>query len=332
MGVGMYINLRYMAGVELELKDLKVVFDPLRIRRDADLYLISHAHSDHYPNPKQIYLSYNIYSSPETRDIICARHGAAGWIKEIRLDRPVVFKDRYIVAAYPSGHMLGSRGFIIDDGNVRIAYTGDLNNRVCLSTVYEAAVPDNIDILIIEATYGHPTFRFGDHQQLWLEMVRWATSTVENGFLPCFKGYTAGKSQEIEAIFSLLTNIPIYPHPMIHRVNKVYSKYGIDFVTKNIVHNIEEAKLMVSPKYLENWAGKKVLTASATGKILLKGDFGFPLSSHADYPSLLRYIRDCNPKFVFTVYGYSESLAYSVGKKLNIPARALTDKFQKVKL
>jgi len=329
----MDVRLRYMDGIELEFQDFKIVFDPLKLKKDVDLYLISHAHSDHYPTPKSSYISFEVYSSPETRDIIAARHGAAGWIKEIRMGKPILFKDRYHVSAYPSGHMLGSRGFVIDNGDLRIAYTGDLNNRPSLSTLYDATVPEDVDILIIEATYGHPNFRFGNSQQIWMEMIRWTASTVENGILACIKGYMAGKSQEVEAIFGLLTNIPIYPHPTVYRVNRVYAKYGVSHVMKNLVSDVKEAKLLVSPVQLKRWAGRKVLTASATGRILIdEGGFGFPLSSHADYPSLLRYIVSCRPKHVYTVFGYSESLAYAVNKKLKIPANPLTEHFSKISL
>ncbi len=328
----MNIRLRYMDGIELEFQDFRVIFDPLKLKEGVDLYLISHAHSDHYPTPKSSYVSFEVYSSPETKDIIAARHGAAGWIREISLGKPILFKDRYQVSVYPSGHMLGSRGFIIDDGNLRIAYTGDLNNRPSLSTLHDAVVPEDIDILIVEATYGHPNFRFGNPQQIWMQMIRWAASTVEYGKLACFKGYTAGKSQEIEAIFGLLTNIPILPHPSVYRVNRVYEKYGVSRVTRNLVSDVKEAKLIVSPIQLKSWAGRKVLTASATGRILIDGEFGFPLSSHADYPSLLKYIVSCRPKRVYTVFGYPESLSYAVNKKLKIPAKPLTEQFSKIVL
>jgi Cft2 family RNA processing exonuclease len=47
----------------------------------------------------------------------------------------------------------------------------------------------------------------------------------------------------------------------------------------------------------------------------------FPLSSHADYYQLLKFVEACAPRKVYTFHGYAEDLAKAIKAKLNIDAQ-----------
>jgi putative mRNA 3-end processing factor len=57
----------------------------------------------------------------------------------------------------PSGHIPGSRAILID-GDRRVLYTGDVSTRDRgPQTGFD---PVDAEVLIVEATYGRPTYRF----------------------------------------------------------------------------------------------------------------------------------------------------------------------------
>ena len=109
------------------------------------LTLISHAHSDHIPRRFG-----RVISTPETACILKIFRDGFDWIG-LRFGERIGFGDVRI-SAEPSGHVLGSSQFLIDSGNERLVYTGDLN--VYDSIVLKGAKPIKADKLVIEATYG----------------------------------------------------------------------------------------------------------------------------------------------------------------------------------
>jgi putative mRNA 3-end processing factor len=56
-------------------------------------------------------------------------------------------------------------------------------------------------------------------------------------------------------------------------------------------------------------------------------DAAFPLSDHADFPSLLRYVKATGAGRVFTVHGYADELAQALRKE-RIRAEPLAEKMQ----
>jgi hypothetical protein len=82
----------------------------------------------------------------------------------------------------------------------------------------------------------------------------------------------------------------------------------------------------VYPNYaLGSAAIKNQSPAIATGwAVRFKRRGGaFPLSSHADFPQLLSFIKNSKPKRVFTCFGSSLDLANILQRKLGLEARPL---------
>ena len=139
-----------------------------------------------------------------------------------------------------------------------------------------------------------------------------------------------GNSQELIVLFNRFTNIPVVAHHRVALVNEVYRRHGVRM--EYISHNTEEGQELVKSGFCVYIApkGAKVLLDKPTRKALVSGwaltfRNGFPLSDHADYPSLINYVARVRPKIVYTYPGgYSgRVLADRIRKVLGIPAQPL---------
>ncbi len=57
----------------------------------------------------------------------------------------------------------------------------------------------------------------------------------------------------------------------------------------------------------------------------------FPLSDHAGFNQLIRYVKESNPRLVLTHHGFAREFAATIKRKLGINARAL-EKFSQTSL
>ena len=91
--------------------------------------------------------------------------------------------------------------------------------------------------------------------------------------------------------------------------------------------------IVVPPHYARTWVVQRIerrRTAVLTGWAVDQGarfkyrgvDAAFPLSDHADFPSLMRYAKQSGARQVFTVHGYADELAREL-KKVGIRAEPL---------
>ncbi|TMI38539.1 hypothetical protein E6H23_10125, partial [Candidatus Bathyarchaeota archaeon] len=160
-------RIGWLDGLVVGTREATVVIDPQSLDRVPDhaRVLVSHAHADHtygfrHKGVKQ--------STPETRDIHDALNSLGiGKFEQVKLgDRVAV--DDIEIEALNAGHMLGSAQFLAHTPLSTILYTGDIN---CIDTLTtKAAEPQECDMLVIEATYGSPTYRFPRREQVYSEM------------------------------------------------------------------------------------------------------------------------------------------------------------------
>jgi len=165
-----------------------------------NLTLISHAHSDHIPRNLG-----KIISTPETACILKIFRDGFDWIG-LRFGECIEFGDVKI-STESSGHVLGSSQFVIDSGGERLVYTGDLN--VYDSIVLKGAKPIDADKLVIEATYGSPSYIFPRREEIYAKIIEWIIRTIKSGETPAFKVYALGKAQEIMKLVNNYLKIPV---------------------------------------------------------------------------------------------------------------------------
>jgi Cft2 family RNA processing exonuclease len=214
---------------------------------------------------------------------------------------------------FSAGHVLGSAQLLIEGERGRFVYTGDFK----LEPSYTAEAPEvkRCDTLLMECTYGRPQYVFPPRAEVAAEMVAWAR---KDGAVPIFFAYSLGKAQEAMAILGR-GGIPLAVHGAIASMAGVYEDAGVELppYERYDANAFDGARALLWPpsgKALPAAVrGKTVRTASLTGWVVGKGtnfyrgtDAGFPLSDHADFPSLLRYVELAQPRKVLLNHGWRD--------------------------
>ncbi len=274
-------------------------------------------------------------STPETRDIHHAlNEHRVGNFRALDINERLAIED-VEVRALNAGHMLGSAQFLIRTPNSSILYTGDLNCVDTLTT--RAAEAHDCDVLVIEATYGSPYYRFPSRETVYAQIVEWALETIKQGRVPCLHVYAAGKAQEVVRLFNVYTHLPVIVNPRLDGVNKTYRKsgMGLDWFPadsregKNIFDK-HPCVYLTTPND-RGHIGRRFSRAYATGWALsLSGRVvAFPLSSHADFDQLVSFVKACGPDRVYIFTGFAEELKRSIKSRLGLDARVVPSYLQR---
>jgi putative mRNA 3-end processing factor len=328
-------RIGWLDGLVVGVEDRMVVADPGATRHlpKSAHVLVSHAHSDHtggfrHRGVKQ--------STTETRDI----HYALNMV-EILNFQPLCINDGFTldnveVRALNAGHMWGSAQFLINTPSCSVLYTGDLNFVDTLTT--RAAEPHECDILVMEATYGSPRYRFPSRESVYAQIVEWAIDTVKQGRVPCLHVYAAGKAQEVVKLFNIYTKLPVVVSPRLDHVNNACKMSGLDLEWypgesrdgKNILD--KDPCVYLTTTFDPIRINRKYSRAYATGWALSRHFWSgnsFPLSSHADFDQLSSYVKACRPKKVYIFTGFAREFTHWVKSKLGVEARSVPSYVQR---
>ncbi len=285
----------------------RVLFDPHR-KVHGGLVCISHGHSDHARKHDATMLM-----TPETKKIV----GFDG-------EAVTYGKSSHGITFYNAGHVLGSAQCEING----VAYTGDF---LMDSPLLGGAEPIDCDTLVMETTFGLPEFAFPKRQDVIGSISKWVKANYNAGRTVILGGYSLGKAQELTKIVTDM-GIPVLAHPKIARINQIYENAGIrlgGWLPTNTDEAREIAKSafvavmpfhQVKPKLLEALSqqnGTKAVAALATGWAL-RGRLGFkafPLSDHADFPSLLSYVEQASPRKIYTIHGFANEFARQLRRR-----------------
>ena len=233
-------------------------------------------------------------------------------------------KKSHGITFHNAGHVLGSAQCEIN-GTV---YTGDMLTD---SPLLGGAKPLDCDSLVIETTFGLPEYVFPPREEIISDISKWVKLNYGAGRTVVLGGYSLGKAQELTKIVAEL-GIPVLVHPKIARINGVYEKAGVglgDWLSTDSDEAREIARgafvavmpfHQVKPKLLETIArqnGTKVAAALATGWALKNGmkSKAFPLSDHADFPSLIDYVEQAHPRRIYTVHGFANEFARQLQRR-----------------
>jgi ATP-dependent DNA ligase I len=311
----------YKRGVHLPSAGLWL--DPRETREFA---FVSHAHSDHIGFHKRI------LCTAATALLMRARLGEGGCSFETLAFGETRQFAGWSATLMPAGHILGSAQLFYQDSRGTLLYSGDFKLRKGLSS--EAAVTTPAETLVMETTYGLPRYQFPPVQDTLAAIVRFCVEALEDGATPVLLGYAVGKGQEILSALQM-ANLPVMLHPAIARIAKVYEQFGVAFPPyAPFDAAASHGRVLICPPAVN---GSKALqfvrrprTAALTGWAVdpgvvhrLQVDAAFPLSDHADYNDLLRYVEAVGPDRVFTLHGFAQEFARDLRNR-GIDAWALT--------
>jgi putative mRNA 3-end processing factor len=316
--------------------------------RPVPLALITHAHSDH--------------ARPGSGRYLCAASGVG--VLRRRLGGEAVIEGvawgerrrfgEVTVSFHPAGHLLGSAQIRVEadgDGAHRVwVFTGDYKRMADPSCEGFEVVP--CDVLISEATFALPIYRWPRMERVMEELLSWWDRNREEGRASVVFCYALGKAQRLLAEIGARRDATVYVHGAIEPLTECYREAGVamaktvkvaDVVTttgkgRNRQRLSFAGELILAPTsaYGSTWMRRfgEASTAFASGWMRVRGvrrwrgfDRGFVVSDHADWDELVQTVRETGAKRVLLTHGYSDALVRYL-RELGVEAEALKTEFE----
>lgn len=264
--------------------NLPLQVEPKKVRA----FLISHAHLDHIGALPLYQISSNIevYGTEITKELtevmlrdflkLSGNKLPFEWV-EVRkvvnnfktLDYDEIEIGSFKVSFSNAGHIPGS-SIITVKGAHEIAYTGDINTiDTHLVKAPDLSVLNNVDTLIIEATYGR--FNHPERKNVEEEFYEAVLEAVEDGGTVLIPAFSLARSQEILAVLASKDfQYPVYYDGMVREIMEIFMRNNKYINNREIL-----TKVWNEFKYVEGWEVRKkiwrengVIVASAG---MLKG-------------------------------------------------------------
>ena len=318
------IDVRFERGIYLPRQDLWL--DPWDAKRFA---FVSHAHMDH------IALHDEVIVSERTARLMQSR------LPGERTEHALPFGERRTVRGFdlmllPAGHIFGSAQCLLFAGEETLLYTGDFKLRPGKSA--EQAEWRQADTLIMETTFGLPRYRFPPTERVVEQVVAFCREAIDDDQVPVLLGYSLGKAQEILCSLEGVGLTPML-HSSAYKMTRIYEEFGQAFC-KYVRYNADDVagKVLICPpsanrsRMLETIPRKRVAMISGwavdpNALYRYQVDAAFPLSDHADYTDLIRYVQLVRPRRVFTIHGFAAEFARDLRER-GIEAWALNKENQ----
>ena len=321
--------------VELHRGGVRVLNSALHLdaTRRVECAFVSHAHGDHIARHERTIAT--------AATLALMRH-RLGFPRRARAEQlPASPRSPFglgdlTLELFPAGHVLGSAQLRVTRDGIALGYTGDL----CTEPT-DAAEPAEVmpcDVLVLESTFGLPRYVFPPKAEVLAAVRRFVDDALSDGATPVLLGYALGKAQEILKHLAE-RGYPCRAHPLVHGVNRVYEEMGVRFpgVRPLGPEGPDRGEVVVCPPHLSGSASMRGVrrrrTAALTGWALDGGghfrgaDAAFPLSDHADFPSLLAYARATGAGRVYTIHGQAEAFAAAL-RRQGIRAQPLREQLQ----
>lgn len=279
----------------------------------GDLTFLSHAHSDHTSGLKR---KKELISSRETVDL-------AGLSAEI-----VNVPNAKLLDA---GHILGARQLFIENDGFASVYTGDFSIKPNIFG-FAAKIPE-CDKLIMEATYGNPSYVFPPYEEVVYSIKKFVESNESSNVI--IGAYNLGKAQELIKILNECSIAPVITEKA-DQICQIYEKYG--YKLDRVVVGTQEGEEVMSRRFvavvpmgkakkyfakrLANAFERNTLCAVVTGWALhfrFNTDAAFPLSDHADFNDLVYFVQQSGASDIDFFCGNGDRvLAKTKGALLNL--------------
>lgn len=261
--------------------------------------VISHAHGDHAVEGHE-----TVYCSSGTAALLRSRFKyPAKQINVIPFHQPFVIGHTELHLT-PAGHMLGSSQIVWKRDGLRFCYTGDYKREDDKSC--EPYFATACDVLITEVTFGQTNKVHPPAEEIVASLSQFKDINLMIG------AYNLGKSQRLTRLINdHAPQFRVMVHPNMVAYHHIYEQEGFP-LGKWEPYKREQFKqqksivYLLPPTSLFNFRpGKHYLRGLATGwtEQGKRYDFPFPVSDHADWPSLIRTIRESGAHTVYTIHG-----------------------------
>jgi putative mRNA 3-end processing factor len=244
------------------------------------------------------------------------------------------------VSFHAAGHVLGSAQIRLEAGGETWLVSGDYKRDPDPSCA--AFEPVRADVLITEATFGLPVYRWQPGASVASAILRWWRGAPERpSILFC---YAFGKAQRVLAeLHGLGIEEEVLLHGAVQALMAPYREQGVAMVPTRPLSELPcgdslAGRLVIAPPsaHRSPWMGRFRLpqTAFASGWMAVRGarrrggyERGFVLSDHADWAGLLRTVRQSGARQVYVTHGQNDVLARYLREVEGIAAAPLQGGF-----
>ncbi len=281
--------------------------------------LVSHAHSDHVARHREV------LCTEATGRLMRARLPGRRTEHILPFGVTEALDAHTAVTLLPAGHILGSALCLLEhDEHGSLLYTGDFKLRRGL--VAEPCAATEADILIMETTFGRPHYVMPPASTVWADLEGFCRETLAQGRTPVLFAYSLGKAQEVLAGIGR-SGLPVMLEANAHRLTRIHEELGValppyrEFSAADVAGHV----VIAPPQSPRTGILSRIpapRTAIVSGWALDSGaiyryrcDAAFPLSDHADYAELLRFVDQVNPRCVYTVHGFAADFARTLRER-----------------
>ncbi len=277
--------------------------------------VITHAHGDHLRWGSSRYLL-----ARECAPLAALRLAPGTQIETLEYGE-VVQLGATRVSLHPAGHILGSAQVRIEHEGAVWVVSGDYKRDADPTCAPFEVVP--CDVFISEATFALPVYRWPDTRITAAGIHAWWQRNREHGVASVLFAYALGKAQRVLAELTAFTSEPVYLHGALLGLTDAYRAAGVHMLPtlQATVAGKREygGALVIAPPSASGspWMRRfgEHSTGFCSGWMRVRGDRrrrgydrGFVLSDHADWPSLLRTLRETGARRILLTHGHTDTM------------------------
>jgi putative mRNA 3-end processing factor len=307
--------------------------------------LISHAHADHARPGCGEY-----WAIGASDMILRQRLGATINLKPVEYGQQHRIGDA-LVSFHSAGHVLGSAQIRLEAGGESWLVSGDYKR--CADPSCAPFEPVRADVFITEATFGLPIYRWRSGAAVAREILDWWQAAPERPSI--LFAYAFGKAQRLLAELAAIgvgqpgepggEGNEILLHGAVEALMPAYREAGVALPPTRPASAIGRSeplagRLVIAPPsaHRSPWMKRFKLpqTAFVSGWMAVRGarrrrgyERGFVMSDHADWPGLLRSVKESGARQVYVTHGNSDGLARYLREVEGISAEPLAGDFQR---
>lgn len=319
-------DIHYKKGIHLP--QIGWWLDP---QRPADRAIVSHAHSDHCARSKEI------VCTPATARLLRARMPGRRVEHILPFGRAEQLTADTTISLHPAGHIFGSSLCLLEHAeHGRLLYTGDFKLHAGLSA--EPCATPQAETLVMETTFGLPRYVFPPVEEVRAAIVSFCQQAIATGTTPVLYAYGLGKSQELLCVLGQ-TGLPVMMHAETLRLTEICRQLGLALPpVREFSANELPGHVVICPPQSRNGSFLRKIPSPRTAMISgwaldrsttfrTRCDAAFPLSDHADFPELLRFVELVKPKRVLTLHGFAAEFARELRQR-GVEAWAISENNQ----
>ncbi len=297
--------------------------------------LITHAHADHARAGSGEY-----WAVDASEGILRQRLGQTITFNPVPYGKEV-WLNQCKISFHSAGHVLGSAQIRFESAGEVWVVSGDYKrDRDPSCAPFE---PVTCDVLITEATFGLPIYRWTSGASVAKEIRDWwQADRSRPSLLFC---YAFGKAQRLLAeLHAIGVDDEVLLHGAVETVTRHYRDAEVPMAPSRPVSEIPRqeslaGRLVLAPPsaHRSSWMRrfKSPQTGFASGWMAVRGakrrrgyERGFVLSDHADWPGLIRTVRESQARKVYVTHGQSDVLARYLREEEGINAEPLETLFE----